>query len=1729
MTRSFEVTVIAVNDAPVISGAAGQSVAENEAGALVGIFTVSDVDTASGLTFRVLNGASVDARFVVVPASGTTAGAPGVYEIRLVSGTSLDFEAENADGNPTITRTIEVNDGAGANNIVTATFTVTVTDVAEGPRAVGDSSTTLEDTAVTFTVAQLTGNDVNPVGAGPLTIPGVSNPVNGTVSFAGGVVTFTPAANFSGQASFTYTLDNGAGTDTATVAIDVAPVADGAVVTVGPDLAADPVALTGDLVANTTTAGAQRYGSVSALASGGYVIAWASDGQDGSNWGIYAQRFAADGTAVGSETLVNMTTNDAQHYPATAGLDDGGYVVTWTSLGTLGGGWEIYARRYDAEGNALSGETLVNTFIATDQIYPAVAAIAGGYVVTWSSFNQVAGTNSDIYAQRFFNDGSRDGSETRVNTFLTGSQAASAVAGLDEGYVVTWQSEGQDGSERGIYAQRYNGAGAAVGGEFQVNSTTDGEQFRPSVAGLAGGGFVVTWQSDAAGSLNVYMQRYDAAGERVGSETRVNTYTTGNQTGPTVTASAEGYVVSWTSFGQDGSLGGTFAQRFAVDGTPIGGEFRLNATTIGSQIFDTQTGGTGIAVTADGKLVAIWETPSADIGTRLFQLPKVINGDAGTAIAIAPVTVTLTDASETVSSVALSGLPSGFVLTDGTRSATSTGGAIDLAGWTLASLAVTPPITASGTFTLTLSITTNDTATVSSGTVTDTATTTASFDVAVIAYNAPPQFVSPSTSVSISEDTAVASGIVSFSDDNGAGTFAGWSFQGTSTTGGASLPALDADGIFITTGCTSSTIDWSFAASPTVFQYLDAGQSITYTYRLEVRDGVNSPVYHTVSIRVEGAYDAPVATNALADSILAVPDGWDLLGYNGHIYTGGSAANANAALTSAAALIPSKSYLATVTSAVENATVYGVLNVPVWHAYLGGSDTAVEGVWRWLAGPEAGQIFWGPGAAAGSFTDWNAGEPNNFGGNEDFISIVGPADGNDVTKGGWADVGAVRIVGQDIYFIAEAGRPGELFADLRAGEASQFSSALLTANDLGNPVIQSVSATSALGNQVSFDGSSGLVTINSAGMSLAGRNVGDLISDSFTYTLADGSVATATVQLKITTLTPATYNDALAATTITYNLGTGNNATTAGAVNLTGGGFVYRKSNDPDVTNATTSPSITIAAQTTDGEFDYYRFTIIAANTTVRFDIDNTYLDTVFMLYGADGTTTLNFNDDGPGYDRGDLRTTGSYLQTTLGVGTYYLRVGQFEGPTWVNQKPFIMNGGLYELQVSFITPGDPIVIDLDGDGVDLSATTVFDLDADGAPDTIGWVGAADGILVMDLDGSGAIENGSELFSEVFGGVSYADSLAALATLDDNGDGVIDARDRAYNDILVWQDANSDGVSQAGELRTLADRGIASIDLNAAAAQRSVNGNTIFAEGVFTRTDGSTGTYAGVAFGPAGAETESEEQARQAASGAGPAIILFAASVQEVTAGLEAVAVTGVPQHGKIVVTEDFTVIYTPTPGFEGVEQVRLELSFADGTVTGQTIDLAVGNATGASAGDDPAATSEPVTVTARGITGDNGGNDLVGSGGDDLLLGLGGDDYLFGGRGDDLLDGVAGDDILIGGPGRDTLTGGPGADRFVFDVAALADAGVGIRDLIVDYRFDEGDIIDLSALLGSSTVNGGNASAYVRLSGDVLEIDIDGAGGTAGFVEIAEFSIVPAMHALRILVGDDPSATLVV
>ena len=163
----------------------------------------------------------------------------------------------------------------------------------------------------------------------------------------------------------------------------------------------------------------------------------------------------------------------------------------------------------------------------------------------------------------------------------------------------------------------------------------------------------------------------------------------------------------------------------------------------------------------------------------------------------------------------------------------------------------------------------------------------------------------------------------------------------------------------------------------------------------------------------------------------------------------------------------------------------------------------------------------------------------------------------------------------------------------------------------------------------------------------------------------------------------------------------------------------------------------------------------------------------------------------------------------------------------------------------------DPLVLDLGGNGIELlglGAGVSFDIDADGVLEATGWVGPGDGVLVMDLDDSGYIEDMSEVFSEVFNGQQYAGSLAALASLDDNEDLRIDTFDTAFENILVWQDANSDGISATTELSRLSDQGIQSIGLNAEPALHFIEGNRIEAMGSFEFQGGTTSNFAEVTF-----------------------------------------------------------------------------------------------------------------------------------------------------------------------------------------------------------------------------------------------------------------------------------------
>jgi hypothetical protein len=195
------------------------------------------------------------------------------------------------------------------------------------------------------------------------------------------------------------------------------------------------------------------------------------------------------------------------------------------------------------------------------------------------------------------------GSEFQVNSYTTSDQYGYGIAMDQSGnFVISWESYDQDGDSYASMARRFDGAGAPRGAEFQVNVDTTGDQGYPAVSSDAAGNFVVVWEVDADGSgAGVTARRFDKAGNALGGEFTVNTFTTGAQVAPQVASDPGGnFVVVWVSVGQDGDQAGIFARRFDNAGVALGAGFPVNSHTTGDQLNPV------VAMGGAGEFVVVW-------------------------------------------------------------------------------------------------------------------------------------------------------------------------------------------------------------------------------------------------------------------------------------------------------------------------------------------------------------------------------------------------------------------------------------------------------------------------------------------------------------------------------------------------------------------------------------------------------------------------------------------------------------------------------------------------------------------------------------------------------------------------------------------------------------------------------------------------------------------------------------------------------------------------------------------------------------------------------------------------------------------------------------------------------------------------------------------------------------------------------------------------------------------
>ncbi|RKV96018.1 MAG: hypothetical protein D8H92_06515, partial [Campylobacter sp.] len=171
----------------------------------------------------------------------------------------------------------------------------------------------------------------------------------------------------------------------------------------------------------------------------------------------------------------------------------------------------------------------------------------------------------------------------------------------------------------------------------------------------------------------------------------------------------------------------------------------------------------------------------------------------------------------------------------------------------------------------------------------------------------------------------------------------------------------------------------------------------------------------------------------------------------------------------------------------------------------------------------------------------------------------------------------------------------------------------------------------------------------------------------------------------------------------------------------------------------------------------------------------------------------------------------------------------------------------------------DPIIIDLNKDGTTtskLNGAVNFDIDNNGFKEATGWISKDDAFLAYDRNGNGKIDNGNELFGDKtvsvgaygYTGETAKNGFEALKAFDFNNDNIIDEKDKDFDKLLLWQDLNTNGLTEEGELKTLKEHNIKSIDLRYKETQIDNNGNLIKQTSTVTFNDNTTTTADDVWF-----------------------------------------------------------------------------------------------------------------------------------------------------------------------------------------------------------------------------------------------------------------------------------------
>lgn len=337
---------------------------------------------------------------------------------------------------------------------------------------------------------------------------------------------------------------------------------------------------------NTYTTSFQETPAICSFPDGSFVIVWDSNGQDGDMQGVYAKIFDASGQNKTEEIQVNNYTTLIQQEPSIFGFPDGSFIVAWESVEQDGDAMGVFIKKFNSTGNNQTNDIQVNSYTASSQRLPSVSGFPdGSFVVTWYSFVSALGYwtcyfklfNSTCYAQT---------NDIRVNYFPSAHAYDPFVYGFpDSSFVIAWENDVQDGDGLGVFVQIFNSTGHNQTNDIQVSSHTENDQSNPSITGFSDGSFGVAWEDFGHDGYEdgIYAKVFNSTGHNQTNDIQVNTFWLSDQEDPTISGFPDGYfVVAWESMGQESGRG-IYTKLFDPMGVSLTGDVHVNDYTDSEQ------------------------------------------------------------------------------------------------------------------------------------------------------------------------------------------------------------------------------------------------------------------------------------------------------------------------------------------------------------------------------------------------------------------------------------------------------------------------------------------------------------------------------------------------------------------------------------------------------------------------------------------------------------------------------------------------------------------------------------------------------------------------------------------------------------------------------------------------------------------------------------------------------------------------------------------------------------------------------------------------------------------------------------------------------------------------------------------------------------------------------------------------------------------------------------------